>query len=104
MITPVIRFTEKTIIMDGERILYPCYFDTKLKRSEGRRVPLSAGIEKSDIKEIYRAAKKLGLAARTEEGRHPAHWTGKGGRVIVGWEGSKEDLIRKITGVLTGSR
>ena len=96
MITPVIRFTDQTLIMEDERILYPCYFNKDLKRKEGRRVSVSAGISKPDTRDIYKAAKKLGLAARTEESKHPAHWTEKGGRIIVPWKGSKEILIKKI--------
>jgi signal recognition particle subunit SRP19 len=96
MIIPVIRFTDQTLIMEDERILYPCYFNKDLKRKEGRRVPVSAGISKPDTQDIYKAAKKMGLSARTGESKHPAHWTEKGGRIIVSWKGSKEILIKKI--------
>lgn len=97
MIIPVIRFTDQTLIMEDERILYPCYFNKALKRCEGRRVPVSDGIVKPGTQDIYKAAKKLGLSARSEESKHPAHWTEKGGRVIVSWKGSKEILIKKIS-------
>ena len=86
--------------MEDERILYPCYFNTDLKRSEGRRVPVSAGTGSPSTQDIFKAAKKAGLKARTEESKHPAHWTEKGGRIIVSWKGSKETLIKKIAGAL----
>lgn len=96
MIIPVIRFTDQTMIMEDERVLYPCYFNRDLTRREGRRVPVSAGVSKPDTRDIYKAAKEIGLAARTEEKKHPAHWTEKGGRIIVSWKGSKEALIKKV--------
>ena len=101
MIIPVIRFTDQTVIMEDERILYPCYFNKDLKRSEGRRVPVSAGISKPGAQDIYKSAKKIGLSARTEESKHPAHRTEKGGRIIVSWKGSKEILIKKIADELS---
>lgn len=96
MIIPVIRFTDQTLIMEDERILYPCYFNKGLKRSEGRRVPVSQGSVKPGTQDIYKAAKKLGLPARSEDNKHPAHRSEKGGRVVVSWKGSKETLIKKI--------
>ena len=104
MIIPVIRFTDQTLIMEDERILYPCYFNKDLKRREGRRVPVSAGVSKPDTQDIYKAAKKLGLKARTEESKHPGHWTEKGGRIIVSWKGSKEILIKKVADILAGRK
>lgn len=92
------------MIMEDERILYPCYFNAGLKRREGRRVPASAGTNKPDTQEIYKAAKKLGLKARTEESKHPGHWTEKGGRIVVSWKGSKEILIKKISAELSGKK
>ena len=83
--------------MEDERILYPCYFDRNLKRKEGRRVAVSSGVSKPGTQDIYKAAKKLGLSARSEDNKHPAHWTEKGGRVIVSWKGSKEILKKKIS-------
>ena len=82
--------------MEDERILYPCYFNKELKRSEGRRVPVSGLVIPADTGTQIGAAKKAGLSARTEESKHPAHWTEKGGRIIVSWKGSKEILIKKI--------
>ena len=83
--------------MNPERTLYPCYFDRALTRSQGRRVPQEMARETPKTKAIHKAAKQAGLSARIEEGAsHPAYWGKQEGRVIVGWKGTKEELIRKI--------
>jgi signal recognition particle subunit SRP19 len=82
--------------MQRDRLLYPCYFDSALPRGEGRRVPRTMAVEHPATRDIEKAAKKLGLSCRVEEASHPRHWNENEGRVAVTWEGSKEDLIRKV--------
>lgn len=82
--------------MKGERILYPCYFNAALQRSEGRRVNRSRCIKNPVLSDIVQAAKKAGLTFRTEEKHHPAYWWRHEGRMVVTWDGSKEGLIRKV--------
>jgi len=88
--------------MQRDRLLYPCYFDSTCGRGDGRRVPRSLAVEHPTTRDIEKAAKKLGLSCRVEEASHPHHWNEKEGRVAVAWEGSKEDLVRKIAGRLSG--
>ena len=83
--------------MNPERTLYPCYFDSALTRSEGRRVSKDLARETPKTRAIHKAAKKSGLSARIEEdAHHPAFWWKGEGRVVVEWKGTKEDLIKKI--------
>ncbi|MDD1678907.1 MAG: signal recognition particle protein Srp19 [Methanomicrobiales archaeon] len=82
--------------MKGERVLYPGYFDLALGRSEGRRVPKSAAVPDPKLADLERAAKKLGLSYRTEAKPHPAQWIKREGRLVVTWEESKEDLLKKM--------
>ncbi|HZD43792.1 MAG TPA: signal recognition particle subunit SRP19/SEC65 family protein [Methanomicrobiales archaeon] len=80
----------------GERILYPCYFNAGLARSEGRRVPRSLGVSKPTLADLERALKKCNLKFRVEEHPHPAHWTRREGRAVVKWSESKEALLMRV--------
>ena len=80
----------------GERILYPCYFNAAYSRAEGRRVPRSMGAKAPALADLERVLTRLGLTYRAEEHHHPGHWVRKEGRVVVEWTESKETLIRKV--------
>ena len=80
----------------GERILYPCYFNAAYSRAEGRRVPRGLAVKAPALTDLERGARKLGLTFRAEEHHHPQHWIRHEGRIVVEWPGSKEALIKKI--------
>ncbi|MBN2734815.1 MAG: signal recognition particle subunit SRP19/SEC65 family protein [Methanomicrobiaceae archaeon] len=82
--------------MERERVLYPCYFNETLTRSEGRRVKKSDAVKNPLTRNILTAVKKMGLTATAETKSHPAHWLSKEGRVLVKWEKSKELLIQNV--------
>jgi len=82
--------------LKGERILYPCYFDAALDRSSGRRVPSALAVKGPTLPDLERALKREHLRYRAEEKHHPAHWHKREGRVIVAWEGPKEELLRRV--------
>ena len=82
--------------LSGERILYPCYFDGTLERTAGRRVPRSMAVKSPTLQDLERALKKERLSFRAEQKNHPAHWPKREGRLIVAWEGSKEELLRRV--------
>lgn len=83
-------------MVQGERILYPCYFNAAYTRAEGRRVPRNLGAKAPALTDLERAVKRLGLPHRVEEHHHPEHWIRREGRLIVEWKDSKELLIRKV--------
>jgi signal recognition particle subunit SRP19 len=103
---PVYRFTVNILRMklSGERILYPCYFDASLGRSSGRRVPAGLAVKGPTLQDLERALKRERLSFRAEEKHHPAHWTKREGRLIVAWEGPKEDLLRRVAKALDMKR
>ncbi|MCK8518874.1 signal recognition particle subunit SRP19/SEC65 family protein [Methanoculleus sp. 7T] len=82
--------------MSAERILYPCYFDATLERREGRRVPKNLGVKAPDLPAIEAVLRKMKVQYRVEEHHHPARWSEREGRIVAEWEGSKEDLIRRV--------
>jgi signal recognition particle subunit SRP19 len=92
------------MVMENERILYPCYFNRALERGTGRRVARSRAAENPTAKDIARALKILGIAHRIEEGSHPSHWMRKEGRVVAKWTGGKENLIRDVARVLVSGQ
>ncbi|WP_298670036.1 signal recognition particle subunit SRP19/SEC65 family protein [uncultured Methanofollis sp.] len=87
--------------MERVCILYPCYFSTGLKRSEGRRVPAGRVVMNPTVDDIGAALKRCGYTTyRTEEKHHPAHWFKREGRVVVECTTPKGDLIQKVAGAL----
>lgn len=82
--------------MKGERVLYPCYFNSDLRRDQGRRIPRAMGVSNPSLAEVERAVKKNGLLCRAEDKHHPAHWMRREGRLIVEWRESKETLLKRV--------
>jgi signal recognition particle subunit SRP19 len=103
---PVYRFTVNIpgMKLSGERILYPCYFDATLDRASGRRVPAARAVKGPTLQDLERALKKERLKFRAEEKSHPGHWHKREGRLIVAWEGRKEDLLRRVAKALDVKR
>jgi signal recognition particle subunit SRP19 len=90
--------------MKGERILYPCYFNASLKRSEGRRVPRSRSVRDPTLADLEKAAKKCGVRFRVEQKSHPAFWWKREGRIIAVWSEGKEKLLKRISGYVEGKK
>lgn len=90
--------------MEKERILYTCYFNGALKRSEGRRVPQSLAQKGVLLGDLERAVRKSGLTSRTEQNSHPAFWSRHEGRVVVQWDKSKEVLLKTVAANLQVKR
>jgi signal recognition particle subunit SRP19 len=90
--------------MADECILYPCYFNAALNRSQGRRVSRQSGAKAPSLAEIERALKRSGLKFSAEDHHHPAHWERHEGRVVVEWKKGKGALIRKVAQQMGGKR
>ncbi|MEJ2251269.1 MAG: signal recognition particle subunit SRP19/SEC65 family protein [Candidatus Lokiarchaeota archaeon] len=72
-------------------IFWPQYFDAKRSRNEGRRLPKKYAIEKPNIKEIAKAAIKLGYKTQIESAlKYPRTWWDNPGRVLVNTQGKKK--------------
>jgi signal recognition particle subunit SRP19 len=90
--------------MADECILYPCYFNAALNRSQGRRVSRQSGAKAPSLAELERALKRSGLKFSAEDHHHPAHWERHEGRVVVEWKKGKGALIKKVAQQLGGKR
>jgi signal recognition particle subunit SRP19 len=86
--------------MKGKRILYPCYFDSGLSRSEGRRVPRSRAIRDPTVADIEKALKRSRVRYHTEQKNHPAYWWKNEGRIVADWDRGKEKLLAMVSGAL----
>ncbi len=65
-------------------IIYPEYFDSKLTRREGRRVPLSFAVPTPKLEELTSIARKLGWRVSVEENAaYPRCWWNRRGRLLV---------------------
>ncbi len=81
---------------EGERILYPSYFNAGLTRAEGRRIRKSSAIKAPAVTDIERALRRAGIPCRVEDKHHPGQWSRHEGRIIAVWKGGKEALIRAV--------
>ena len=90
--------------MKGECILYPSYFNSILRRDQGRKVPLSRAVKNPGITDLEKAAKKLGLKYRIEHKHHPAHWNRHEGRLVVVYTSGKGKLLTRIAGAMEAKK
>lgn len=66
-------------------IIYPEYFDYKLSRRLGRKIPLRYAILSPKLDEVAEAVRKLKIPIlRVEPDKHhPAYWIERRGRIII---------------------
>ena len=72
------------------------YFNSELKRREGRRVPLSSATRVPTLSELEEATRRLNLQPQSQPARHPGAPLRESGYVSVRKEGSKQRLLIKI--------
>ncbi len=81
----------------GKRVvLYPEYFDSRLSRGKGRRVPKDLAVKAPTPEEIARVAREQGFEAYVEPAKYPRVWWSSKGRVIVEKKGMSKTRIIKI--------
>ncbi|PWR71059.1 signal recognition particle subunit SRP19/SEC65 family protein [Methanospirillum stamsii] len=83
--------------MDKGVILYPCYFDSDLTRTEGRRVPRSKGVQNPEPVAIERILKKQKIPYNREQKSHPSYWWKGQGRFVAEFTGTKGELINIVS-------
>lgn len=82
-------------------VLWPRYFQARLTRSEGRRVPEDLAVEEPDVEALADAVESLGHEIDVDpDARHPKRpWTASG-RVVVAGVDDKEALLREVAEAL----
>ena len=82
-------------------VLWPAYFDLRLSRGEGRRIPKKEAVEAPTAQMLFEAVKSLGLDCILElEKGYPRFWHRSTGRVLAEPKFSKTDLIEKVAAKL----
>ncbi len=86
-------------------ILWPAYFDSGKKRSEGRRVPVRLSLDSPTTTEILEVCKGLSLKAEVREGkRYPKAWWDDVSPVLIETAGTKSKLLGHIAAKLQEQR
>ena len=77
-------------------VIYPEYFDFNLKRSNGRKVPLSEAVRSPKIDELSELLSKLECNFRISESNHSGNWSNISGSLKVDTDLSKSQLIHTL--------
>ena len=65
-------------------VIYPEYFDSKITRSQGRRVPNSLADPEPHLKKLEKACQRLEIECQSEpEKSHPSFWWKQSGRLLI---------------------
>lgn len=80
------------------------YFDSELKRSEGRRVPLSAATRAPTLDELGEACRRLNLQPQPQAARHPQRAGKESGFVSVAKSPPKHALFLRVAKELSTVR
>ena len=79
------------------KVLWPVYFERRISRGKGRRVPLRLALDNVTVDRIVKTCRELGLECEVSEGAYPSMWWRKTGYVIVKAAGMrKEELIKRV--------
>ncbi|MDG7006987.1 MAG: signal recognition particle protein Srp19 [Nitrososphaerota archaeon] len=72
------------------------YFDSALKRSEGRRVPLSSATREPTLSELSEACRRLNLQPQPQTARFPSLSSKESGYVSVAKSTPKQALLLRV--------
>lgn len=89
--------------MDPETaiVLWPSYFDSRVSRASGRKVPKKDAVEAPSARMLYNSARALGLDCILElERAYPRFWYRREGRVLVEPRMKKSELVSKVAAKL----
>lgn len=81
---------------ENKFVIYPEYFDAKLSKSEGRKIPKKLAIQDPNVETIEAIAKKMNLNPLIEDKHYSKNWFEKRKRVVIDKKGKKLELIKKI--------
>ena len=77
-------------------VIYPEYFDYRLKRSEGRKVPLSEAVKSPKVEELSIILSNFDYDFQISKANYPGNWSKMGGSLKVNVDYSKTQLIHKL--------
>jgi signal recognition particle subunit SRP19 len=89
----------------GRHVIWLDYFNSELKRTQGRRVPLSSATRSPSLVELEEACRRLSLQPVHQEAFYPGSSSKPSGYVTVAKVGGKQALVMKVArelGVVRG--
>ncbi|MDD1775597.1 MAG: signal recognition particle protein Srp19 [Methanobacterium sp.] len=85
--------------------IWPANIDLKKTEKEGRKIPRKYAVNSPKLREISRAASKLGLNPEVENDKsYSKSWWENSGRVVVDKKQPKRDILIKISNMIKGFR
>ena len=85
--------------------IWPANIDSTKTVKEGRKIPKNNAVSIPKLREISRAATKLGLNPEVEKDKsYPKSWWESSGRVIVDKKQPKREILIKISNTIKGFR
>ena len=78
------------------KIVYPEYFDSNLKRSQGRKVPLNQSVKNPTVDEIYSIIVDLAILCSKSQKSYSGNWSLSKGSLKVTYDKSKVSLLHQI--------
>ncbi|MCS7103426.1 MAG: hypothetical protein NZ992_06060, partial [Candidatus Korarchaeum sp.] len=89
----------------GKKVIYPSYFDSKLSRKSGRRVPKGLSVRGPTLQDVINALKSLSIDFEVEKDKkRPSRWYRFEGRVLVDHKGRKEELLKLLAAEMVRQR
>jgi signal recognition particle subunit SRP19 len=86
-------------------IIWPVYIDSKKTKHEGRKISIEHAVSSPKIREISKAAEKLGLNPEVEKNKsYSRSWWEISGRVTVDKTMPKKEILIKISNMIKGTR
>lgn len=86
------------------QVFWLTYFDSELKRSQGRRVPLSSATRAPALAELEEACRRLNLQPESQVARYPPVPKKESGYVSVRKSAPKQALLLRIAKELSTVR
>jgi len=82
---------------DCRKVVWPSYFDVRLSRAGGRRIPKAYCVENPDLNMISNALKSLSIRFEAQQEKsYPPRWWKKEGRLLVDTQLKKPKLLMVI--------
>jgi signal recognition particle subunit SRP19 len=89
----------------GKLVIWPVYLDRTRTRSDGRIISKKKSVREPELKEIEKAASRLGLNPEIEEDKaYPRSWWEVSGRVMVDKTAPKSYLLKQISKIIKENR
>lgn len=88
-------------------VIWPAFIDSRLSRSDGRKLPRRLCVKEPEIREMDDAAKRLNLSPRVEDKAYPRRWHTDRKAIVLQAEISRrlamEKIARKIRELRSGA-